>query len=316
MAFILGQPQIDTRSLDLLLSGIQGMDERRAKSREADALQSVLSKYSPEVAGGEGIDEQAFISLLQDKDISPQTKQIIGNLMLAKETMAGRMAAAQQGGSVAETEADKVMGRKAAESVDALLTGATEARENLLVLNDIEKALKGERGGISGPGLAGTIKNIPYINKLAGAIPGFAETPDEAVLRTASKQLLGGLKGLFGSRPTEREIFLLIEQMLPAVGRGNEQNQASIDVIRKGYQYAMDKSEAAKQIIADNGGRVPLNFNELLDDRMQARLDKLKEEIQSINKSTFGSQGIVEAQAVNRIDSILEKRGVTSNRGI
>lgn len=130
-----------------------------------------------------------------------------------------------------------------AEYVDKAISSGEEA-ENLRF--SIDQARKALQGNITGPGLMAIAKNNPYTQLLVGL------NPDESLLQATNKKLLEGTKGIFGSKPTEREIFLLLNSMLPSIGKTKEANLAGLNFIERVNEMKLMHSELVSELT--NGG--------------------------------------------------------------
>lgn len=143
-----------------------------------------------------------------------------------------------KGGKVYQKDREQ----KVADYVSNSLAARDQAEEAAVAISDIKEAIEGD---IAGPGLKAILKNNEYGQLLLG------QTPDEAKLTTANKKLLEGAKGLFGSRPTEREIFLLLGSMLPAVGKSKEANQTSLYFIEKLNELKIIRGDIVEELSKD-----------------------------------------------------------------
>jgi hypothetical protein len=122
-------------------------------------------------------------------------------------------------------EYTKLREKAVAEFVTTALDQRDHAEELEYSFDTAKKAI--ESGDVEGPGITALIKNNPYGQLMLGL------NPSEAALVASNKKLLEGSKSIFGSKPTEREIFLLLNSMLPSIGKTKEANLASLYFIEK-----------------------------------------------------------------------------------
>ncbi len=157
------------------------------------------------------------------------------------------------------------------ESIDAV----EEAELQKFAISQAKEAVKS--GNVTGPGWKAAAKNNPYTQLFIGL------TPDESKLQTANKQLLQGTKGVFGPKPTEREIFLLLNQMLPSIGKTEEANLAGLDFVEKVNDMKLLHGQIVQELT--NGGTkyVPdleRQVNERMKPLQQALIGELQEAVE------------------------------------
>ena len=174
-----------------------------------------------------------------------------------------------------EAEFAKGAGAAARKYVQNAIQAKEEAREERFALDEVRKAI---RGKVAGPGFEALIKNNPYGQLMMGL------TPDESLLQAANKKLLGSMsKGTFGTKPTEREIFLLLNSMLPSIGKTLEANEASLEF--------MDKVNAMKERHADlvmelteGGTKYVAGLEDKIEKMMEPAAQALKKELEEANE--------------------------------
>ncbi len=164
-------------------------------------------------------------------------------------------------------EYNKMREKAVADYVTNSLAKRESAEEMQFTLDSARKAVNGE---IEGPGVNAIIKNDPYGQLFVGL------TPDEAALQASNKKLLEGSKGIFGSKPTEREIFLLLNSMLPAIGKSKEANLASLYFIEKLNQLNIMHGDLVDEI--SSNGYVP-DIESQVNQRMKPMIDEYRKEL-------------------------------------
>ena len=147
-----------------------------------------------------------------------------------------------------------------------------QAEDMTYTLNEARRVAKGD---ITGPGVKASLMTNPYTKILLN------ETPDEAALLAINKKLLEGTKGLFGSKPTEREIFLLMNSMLPAIGRSKEANLASIDMIEKFNNLKIKKADLIDTLTEQGTKYIP-NLESTINNLMKQEGKQFISEVKQV----------------------------------
>lgn len=157
-----------------------------------------------------------------------------------------------------------------AEYVNAGLAAGEEAENLRFSLDQSRKALEGD---ITGPGLTAIAKNNPYTQLLVGL------TPDESLLQASNKKLLEGSKGIFGSKPTEREIFLLLNSMLPSIGKTKEANLAGLNFIERVNDLKLMHSDLISEL-TEGGTKFVADLERQVNARMRPFAEKLRTDLE------------------------------------
>lgn len=200
--------------------------------------------------------------------------------------------AAKEKANSPEAGFNKGVGEDARAYFNEAIKAKKEAREERFALDEVRKAIKGQ---VAGPGMQAIIKNNPYGQLMMGL------TPDESLLQAANKKLLGSMsKGTFGTKPTEREIFLLLNSMLPSIGKTLEANEASL-----GF---MDKVNAMKERHADlvtqlteGGTKYVPGLEAKIEEMMEPAAQALKQELEEVNEKYNKPAGQKEAKNDGKI---------------
>jgi hypothetical protein len=166
-------------------------------------------------------------------------------------------------------EYNKMREKAVADYVTNALAQRDSAEELEYTLDTAKKAVQGD---IAGPGYEAIIKNNPYGQLMTGL------TPDEASLQASNKKLLEGSKGIFGSKPTEREIFLLLNSMLPAIGKTKEANLASLYFIEKLNSLKVMHGDLVADI--SKNGYVP-DIESQVNQRMKPMIQEFRDELKN-----------------------------------
>lgn len=159
------------------------------------------------------------------------------------QTMSPSQARAEVSKDRPGKEFAKIREKSVSDYVNTAFKQGEDALEQKFAIEQSKKAIKGD---IQGPGLKAVLKNNPYTQLLMGL------TTDEAVLQATNKKLLEGSKGIFGPKPTEREIFLLLNEMLPSIGKTQEANEAGLEFVEKVNDMKLEHSRIVDELT--NGG--------------------------------------------------------------
>ena len=172
---------------------------------------------------------------------------------------------------------------------------AGEDAENLRF--SIDEARKALQGDITGPGFTALAKNNPYTQLLVGL------TPDESLLQAANKKLLEGSKGIFGSKPTEREIFLLLNSMLPSIGKTKEANLAGLNFIERVNDLKLMHADLVSEL-TQGGTKYVADLERQVNAKMRPAAESLKkdlavavEALEEEGKETKGKSGKIKVKA-------------------
>lgn len=165
-------------------------------------------------------------------------------------------------------------GKLREKAISELVSESFEARNKAEDLSDtINQARQAISGDITGPGLEAVIKKNPYGQLMLGL------TVDESKLETLNKKMLEGTKGLFGPKPTENEIFLLLNGMLPARGKSKEANMASLDILSKANDLVKIKGDLISEITRGGKDYVP-DLEEQLNKKMRPLMHKFISQVE------------------------------------
>lgn len=166
-------------------------------------------------------------------------------------------------------EFKKLREKSVAETTTKFIEAGNEAEDLEFTLDTAEQAIKGE---VAEPGLMAALKNNPYSAIFIGL------TPDEATLQASNKKLLEGTKGLFGPRPTEREIFLLLNQMLPSIGKTRESNLAGLSFIRRLNDIKILRGQVTSEL-TDGGSRFVPNLEQQVNEQLKPVITQYREDL-------------------------------------
>lgn len=185
-------------------------------------------------------------------------------------------------------EYSKLREKSISEYVNQGLQEGEDAEGQKFAISEARKAVNGE---VTGPGWQAVLKHSPYSQLLIGL------TPDEAALQAANKKLLEGSKGIFGAKPTEREIFLLLNEMLPSIGKTKEANEAGIDFIEKVNEMKIARSAIIDELTNGGSKYVP-DLQKQVNNQMKPLQEALKNELQDAVKKYVSPESKKEQQPI------------------
>lgn len=167
------------------------------------------------------------------------------------------------------------------------LKSADEADSMDSTIDTVERAIQGD---ITEPGIMATLKHDPYGQLFFGL------TPDEATLTAANKYMLEGTKGIFGSKPTEREIFTLLNSMLPSIGKTKEANLAGLQVIKRANALKKQRAEIVSEL-TDGGKNYVADIESKVNKSMQPFVDKFRKDAYELKKVLDDSEKTQQSKA-------------------
>lgn len=246
--------------------------------KDTDVLKDIWSHYLENKEN-----ENSFLetsAAIDTADLSPSRRLEAQKHLKEIETLnIARAKAVKEHASEAGKEYGKLREKAVADYVNTAAAEGETAEEQKFAISQARKAVAGD---IQGPGFKALFKNNPY-GQLIGGL-----TPDEASLQAANKQLVSGTKGLFGPKPTEREIFLLLNSMLPSIGKTKEANNAGLDFIEKVNDMKLAKAEIINEL-TDGGTKYVPNLEQLVQAQMKPLAEALRDELKVANEKYNGS---------------------------
>lgn len=154
---------------------------------------------------------------------------------------------------------------------EELRSSADTARKQIEAMKDIQEAL--EEGASDPFGLVNWAKNFgPLGETLSNAFLSAAQ----GKMGAAIPQLIEGFRQLFGQRITDADLRIL-QDKLPSFGKTKEANEAILKILKKYAEPAITKYEVAKEIRKENKGFRPIDYDYLIDERMELKNEKGKE---------------------------------------
>jgi hypothetical protein len=163
----------------------------------------------------------------------------------------------------------------------SLLSDYKVAKENNMRLDKMEKLI--ETGRLTPSLFASGINAISkgVFGKHTGIDLSSLLTTETQEFNKLSADFVKGAKNVFGSRITDKDLEVFMNT-IPHAGQSNQAKQALIDNLRVFNQGIEARQLAAKGILKANNGVVPPNFEQLVEDVSESRLDELAKEFNQI----------------------------------
>ena len=263
---ILEKEKVLTQQAGLVLKAQQGPKKTQASQPiDPEQLENIQRvRANPEF---EGASPAKKYQMLTDNGVSKENAKAEADIYAKEEEF-------KPGKKFQEGREKSVL-----DTVNQAYTNLNEAEELDKVINDIERVITEE--DITGPGAVAFAKNNPYLQLIIGLTPG------ESELQSLNKKMLSGTKSIFGNRPTEREIFLLLNSMLPSIGKTKEANLAGVQVLRKYNNLKLNHAKLIDEL-TEGGTKYVNNLESIVAKKLKAQEDDLLNTAREANKQ-YGS---------------------------
>lgn len=186
---------------------------------------------------------------------------------------------ARQTEKKAQTEAENTSQQKrqfehtaTKEYAKGLSEAANQAREMKIAITEAKKSLKKGKTGLKPRNII-----FKYLSSKRSPLAGFFQDKDTQSIVNAQKTMAGGLKNIFGARPTEREFFWY-ENILPDLLKSPEVNEVSMNYFEKVADLNLKAQELSDEIVKKNGGYRPIDLEEKVREQLRPEIDKLMNE--------------------------------------
>ena len=120
--------------------------------------------------------------------------------------------------------------------------------------------------------IAGNFVGIPGIN-----LDFLYKTPTTEEFEKLSANFIRGAKTIFGNRVTNADLEAFYK-MIPTLMNSDEGKERIIENLKFANKGIAKRYEIAQQILKENNGKFPINFNYQLEERVAPELDKIVEE--------------------------------------
>lgn len=145
-------------------------------------------------------------------------------------------------------------------------------KENLMRLDKMEQLIKS--GNLSSPAFSAFLDTISNGLWGVGINLKFLQSPETQEFEKLSKDMLSGLKDIFGSRILESEVQNFL-QTIPNLSQSNEGKQAVINNMRLLSEGKLLRQQLAREIIKENDNVVPADLEVLVEEKAEPYLDEI-----------------------------------------
>lgn len=119
---------------------------------------------------------------------------------------------------------------------------------------------------------------FPVVGSILSSLQDAASGGDIEEFEKLSSDLIRGAKEIFGSRITDADLTAFLKT-IPTLDQTDAGKLRVIKNMRQFNQAALLRSNAAKRIIKENGGLLPPNLSELIEDEVGPKLTKISQNI-------------------------------------
>ena len=144
---------------------------------------------------------------------------------------------------------------------------AETAKKQLEAVSDIRESIK---EGKTGSG--GISRFFKGFGTIGDKISDFFKTAEQGKFEANTPLLLEGWKDVFGVRLSDSDLKVLLDK-LPSISKSPEANEAVLKVIEKYARPLILKDEIAREVKKENGGYRPINFEDMVNERLDKRLE-------------------------------------------
>jgi len=216
--------------------------------------------------------------LLKSPRLTPEHKLKLASLEQQKQFHKEKLSAKEQ------QEVDK----ETKPYYDEIAKGYKAAKENNIRLERMEELIN--RGKLNAPFWVSTLENlkegfkIPVIGGSIALDLSAALHPDTQEFQKLSTDFVKTAKDYFGSRLTDTDLNTFLKT-IPNVAQSDEGKRRVIQNLKSFNEIALLRKKAADQIIKENGGKRPSNFDSLVDERIESQVDQIAKKFKSNNTS-------------------------------
>jgi hypothetical protein len=210
--------------------------------------------------------------------LSPEHKLKVAALQQQRQMHQEKLSAKQQESVDKETKP----------VYDEIAKKAKAAKENSIRLDKLEKLVDEEQ--ISSP-IFSRIVELTSNRPVIGSLFRFFENPADEEFKKLSADFVKNAKEYFGSRLTDADLKVFM-QTVPSLTQTKEGKKRVIKNLKSFGEIDLLKKKAADQIISQNGGIRPRNFDALVEERIAPQVDAIAKqfnEAPDIKRGTLGS---------------------------
>jgi hypothetical protein len=147
-------------------------------------------------------------------------------------------------------------------------------KENELRLDRMKKLI--DTGKLSSPEAAAALDTLAHGIWGVGINLKALQSPESQEFEKLSNDMLKGIQDIFGSRILKTEVDNFMKT-IPTLLQSDAGKIAVIDNLKLLGEANIQEDKLAKQIVRANGGQVPPNLQELVDEQMGDYLDDVHE---------------------------------------
>lgn len=151
---------------------------------------------------------------------------------------------------------------------------AKGTKENELRLDRMRKLI--DTGKLSSPEAAAALDTLAHGIWGVGINLKALQSPESQEFEKLSNDMLKGIQDIFGSRILKTEVDNFMKT-IPTLLQSDAGKIAVIDNLKLLGEANIQEDKVAKQIVRANGGQVPPNLQELVDEQMGDYLDDVHE---------------------------------------
>lgn len=163
---------------------------------------------------------------------------------------------------------------KSKEYLTTLNKEAKGIKENRMRLDKMEELI--DTGNLSNTTFSSALDTISNGFWGVGINLKHLQSAETQEFEKLSKDMLNGLKDTFGSRILESEVQNFL-QTIPSLSQSNAGKKAVIDNMRLLGEGKVLRQQTARDIIKENGNKVPADLESMVEERVEPELDALSE---------------------------------------
>jgi len=265
----LGQPD----QQDSLLSGLQGSQPQQGQQQPQMQQQTqgqAQHQLTPERT-----------KLIENLLATPQERRERKKLEFAEKTLALKEARAEQ---VAAEKKKQFNIKETKKYVETLKDKEKASKEGDLRLKKMENLI--DKGNLPNAAIWSALSKLEHAPFISGLTAPLAEilkggvkwysgnAADIEEFEKLSNEFVKNAKQYFGSRITQKEVELFL-QTVPNLMQTDKGKKKIIQNIRSLNELTEIEAKAARSIIRENHGEVPIDIEQQVQDKIGSKLDKV-----------------------------------------
>ena len=325
----------ESSGLDQALAGVLGTGADQGQQDEQQGLQQLIQQSpqpqqrNPLMPNNPLLDEieqyQASQGQLQQKNSTPtkatesqktsSLKDVLLRPRLSPEHKL-KVAALQQQRQIHKeklsAKEQEEVSKETKPSYDEINKHAKAAKENNIRLGRMETLIN--EGKLDNPVYSSLLDAIGHGIFGAGIDLSSLHTADSQEFKKLSNDFVKSAKDYFGSRLTDTDLKTFLKTV-PNLSQTDEGKRRVINNLKRFNDVALLKRQAANEVIRENGGKRPRNFDELVDDKIEMQIDKIAQDFKKgIDTSSSTAEKPKRAPTgsilVDSLTGLLRKAGI------